>query len=1364
MQPRRGAAFKASLTWLAWAGILTVACLVLAGHAQDLSPMRPPSSMDIDTVSSSAPVSTYSAIHKPGYCVMRQTCGSKKLFGKQLPCPDNSPAVEPDKELRELLVSTCGASFADSKACCSQDQLEDLIASTKQAAPMISACPACWANFLNFFCTFTCSPDQSTFLNVTETSLSRDQKPIVTRLDYLVSEQYGSGFYDSCKDVKFPATNGYVMEFIGGGAKNWRDMVAFMGQEREPLGSPFQIDFPVSDPSNTLKPFAGVSRRCNDSDVQYQCACVDCLPVCPIPPPTPEERPPCRVFGTSCWAFSLSFIYTVTVAAAIGMVVVRRRLSAVRDLIGFEPVALHDEEYEDEHSQHLLDPDQHTHRYVVSAILQEWFYQQGYFCAKHAWRTISVCLGLVAFFSLGWSRFAVETDPVKLWVAHDSISATRKAVFDQNFGPFYRTAQVIMSYEGEKAGQSIVDESSFRTLFAINDRVKGLKTEKNGVTLKDICFHPTGPECVIQSPTGYWQDQVSQFKSDSWFDTFLSCTDNPAECLPAFQQPLKPDIILGGFEGTDYAKSKALIITYVIQNSVDSKVTERAHEWELAFLDLLDKLANKGFEEIPTEGLRISYSSEASLEIELNKSSNTDYRTVVLSYLVMFLYASLALGRLPNLASLSPRRMIIDSKFTLGLSGIFIVLASISTSVGFFSFMGYKITLIIAEVIPFLVLAVGVDNIFILCHEFERRKMNHPEESIEECAGRTLGRMGPSIFLSALSETIAFGLGAMVTMPAVSVFALYAAMAVWVDFLLQVTAFISCIALDAQRAEEDRIDCVPCVQIQAPQGIEEEGWLPAWVRKYYGPLILNATVKKIIIGLFLGLLTIGLCVLPSLELGLDQRLALPHDSYLVPFFNDLDEYFRVGPPVYFVVSDVNATERAGQQKLCGRFSTCARESIGNVLEQERKRPQVSYIEQPASVWIDDFLHWLNPSIETCCRFRRNNPSQQCGPWDDEEECQVCYEGHEPGWNISMNGLPEGQEFMKYLHTWIEASPDDQCPLAGKAAYGDAVKLNAAGDQVTMSHFRTYHTPMRNQHDFIAGYKSAHRIAEHVSEATGASVFPYSVFYIFFEQYVDIVPLTVRLLVVALVAVGLVTVAILGTPRVALVVVAVVAMIVVDVVGAMVWMGVSLNAISLVNLVICVGISVEFCSHLARAAVEAEGTADERVFTSLVDVGSSVFSGITLTKFVGIFVLAFTRSKIFEVYYFRMYLAIVVIGALHGLVLLPVLLSLVKNERMASATSGANHRRWSSALSGTTASLGLANGHGNGNGNGGTTAGYGGGVSPSTTSTARRGLRPDGSRRLLQGDESSDDEHREEIQRELPRTQNPPPASIHSRRR
>ena len=38
-------------------------------------------------------------------------------------------------------------------------------------------------------------------------------------------------------------------------------------------------------------------------------------------------------------------------------------------------------------------------------------------------------------------------------------------------------------------------------------------------------------------------------------------------------------------------------------------------------------------------------------------------------------------------------------------------------------------------------------------------------------------------------------------------------------------------------------------------------------------------------------------------------------------------------------------------------------------------------------------------------------------------------------------------------------------------------------------------------------------------------------------------------------------------------------------------------------------------------------------------------------------LAYSRTQIFEVYFYRMYLALVLLGAGHGLLLLPVLLAL-----------------------------------------------------------------------------------------------------------
>ena len=61
----------------------------------------------------------------------------------------------------------------------------------------------------------------------------------------------------------------------------------------------------------------------------------------------------------------------------------------------------------------------------------------------------------------------------------------------------------------------------------------------------------------------------------------------------------------------------------------------------------------------------------------------------------------------------------ISSKTSLGLAGVVIVLLSVSSSLGLFSYCGVAATLIIIEVVPFLVLAVGVDNIFILVQAYQ---------------------------------------------------------------------------------------------------------------------------------------------------------------------------------------------------------------------------------------------------------------------------------------------------------------------------------------------------------------------------------------------------------------------------------------------------------------------------------------------------------------------------------------------------------------------------------------------------------------------------------------------------------------------
>ena len=56
--------------------------------------------------------------------------------------------------------------------------------------------------------------------------------------------------------------------------------------------------------------------------------------------------------------------------------------------------------------------------------------------------------------------------------------------------------------------------------------------------------------------------------------------------------------------------------------------------------------------------------------------------------------------------------------------------------------------------------------------------------------------------------------------------------------------------------------------------------------------------------------------------------------------------------------------------------------------------------------------------------------------------------------------------------------------------------------------------------------------------------------------------------------------------------------------------------------------------------------------------TQVFCGVIMIKFLGVIVLLFAKTQLIEIYYFRMYMYMVVVGALHGLVLLPVILSYV----------------------------------------------------------------------------------------------------------
>lgn len=81
-------------------------------------------------------------------------------------------------------------------------------------------------------------------------------------------------------------------------------------------------------------------------------------------------------------------------------------------------------------------------------------------------------------------------------------------------------------------------------------------------------------------------------------------------------------------------------------------------------------------------------------------------------------------------------------------------------------------------------------------------------------------------------------------MPAVSSFALYAAGAVFADFLLQITCFMAFLVLDTKRAENSRMDCFPCIRLPIEGRVSHgDGFVHRFFRKVFAPFLLRDWIR-----------------------------------------------------------------------------------------------------------------------------------------------------------------------------------------------------------------------------------------------------------------------------------------------------------------------------------------------------------------------------------------------------------------------------------------------------------------------------------------------------------------------------------------
>ncbi|XP_058753051.1 NPC intracellular sterol transporter 1-related protein 1-like isoform X2 [Vicia villosa] len=273
---------------------------------------------------------------------MYDICGQRS-DGKVLNCPYSSPAVKPDDLFSAKIQTLCPS--LNGNVCCTEQQFETLRTQSQQAVPILVGCPACLRNFLNLFCQLSCSPNQSLFINVTSVS-EVTGNTTVDGIDFYVTETFGDGLYQACKDVKFGTMNTRAMDFVGAGANNYEEWFAFLGAKVPPggPGSPYSIHFKTTIPdSSPMKPMNASVYSCNDTSLG--CSCGDCpsAPVCSSSEPSPPViKEPCSIrmgsMKVRCVDFSIALLYILLVFVLFGWVFLQRTRQEKRVGSNVEPL------------------------------------------------------------------------------------------------------------------------------------------------------------------------------------------------------------------------------------------------------------------------------------------------------------------------------------------------------------------------------------------------------------------------------------------------------------------------------------------------------------------------------------------------------------------------------------------------------------------------------------------------------------------------------------------------------------------------------------------------------------------------------------------------------------------------------------------------------------------------------------------------------------------------------------------------------------------------------------------------------------------------------------------------------------------
>ncbi|XP_059201040.1 protein patched homolog 1 isoform X1 [Centropristis striata] len=447
--------------------------------------------------------------------------------------------------------------------------------------------------------------------------------------------------------------------------------------------------------------------------------------------------------------------------------------------------------------------------------------------------------------------------------------------------------------------------------------------------------------------------------------------------------------------------------------------------------------------------------------------------------------------------------------------------------------------------------------------------------------------------------------------------------------------------------------------------------LSSFAREKYAPLLLKPKSKAIVVVLFLGLLGLSLYGTTMVHDGLYLTDIVPRDTKEYDFIDAQFKYFSFYN-MYLVTMD--GFDYARSQRLLIQLHNAFNSVKYVVRDSDGKLPRM---------WLHYFQDWLRglqAAFDADWQAGRiTSDSYRNGTEDGALAYKLLIQtgSKKEPFNYSQltsrrlvdaEGLIPAEVFYIYLTVWVSNDPLGYA--ASQANFyphprewihdkydttGENLRIPAA-EPLEFAQFPFYLNGLRQASDFVEAIESVRSICDEFSRK-GVLNYPNGYPFLFWEQYIGLRHWFLLAISVVLACTFLVCAILLLNPWTAGIIVFILAMMTVELFGIMGLIGIKLSAIPVVILIASVGIGVEFTVHIALGFLTAIGNRNKRSAVALEHMFAPVVDG-AISTLLGVLMLAGSEFDFIMRYFFAVLAILTVLGMLNGLVLLPVVLSMM----------------------------------------------------------------------------------------------------------